>query len=142
MACLLWNLNALSSIADTASRVLSMPVVMQVYAGPLKGGSRAVVFFNRHVISTQYPISNITVTWRDLGYPPGAEATVRDLHAEKDLGTFTHAFTAAVDIHDARMVKVLPKKSDPDFEHWRPWRSAEAQIPSMSLRLSMQHAES
>lgn len=113
---------------------------MQVYASPLKGGSRAVVFFNRHVISTQYPISNITVTWRDLGYPSGAEASVRDLHAEKDLGTFTHAFTAAVDIHDARMVKILPKKNNPDFDHWRPWRTAAADIPGTSLRL--QHTES
>jgi len=84
---------------------------VQVYAGPLKGGSRAVVFFNRHSITTQYPISNVTVTWEQLGYPSDAQATVRDLHAEKDVGVFAEAFTAGVDIHDAVMVKITPLKS-------------------------------
>ena len=123
--------------------VIRLYTAVQVYAGPLKGGSRAVVFFNRHVISTQYPISNITVTWEDLGYPSDAAATVRDLHAEKNLGTFTGSFTAAVDIHDARMVKISPKKSKPEFEHWRPWRT-EADIAIKSdglLQLNSRHTQ-
>ena len=109
--------------------------VMQVYAGPLKGGSRAVVFFNRHVFSSQYPISNITVSWEDLGYPSDTDATVRDLHATKNLGTFSHAFTAAVDIHDARMVKITPKKIRPGYEEWRPWTQHDNRMAGQDLRL-------
>jgi len=92
-----------------------------VYAGPLQGGSRAVVLFNRHAAGTQYPISNITVTWKDLGLDSDAEATVRDLHAEKDLGTFAESFTGAVDIHDARILRVTPRDAKPEYVNWRPW---------------------
>ena len=110
---------------------------VQVYAGPLKGGSRAVVFFNRHSITTQYPISNITVTWEQLGYPAHIEATVRDLHAEKDLGTFHKAFTAGVDIHDAVMVKITPRNGRQEYEDWRRWstRHVDVELPSGSVLL-------
>lgn len=94
---------------------------MQVYAGPLKGGSRAVVLFNRHSITTQYPISNVTVTWEQLGYPSDVKADVRDLHAERTLGTFQYSFTAGVDIHDAVMVKISPQHMKQEYEEWRPW---------------------
>ena len=102
---------------------------MQVYAGPLKGGSRAVVLFNRHSITTQYPISNVTVTWEQLGYPSDAQATVRDLHAEKDVGVFAEAFTTGVDIHDAVMVKITPLKSQQKYEEWRPWPERHTSWP-------------
>ena len=94
---------------------------VQVYAGPLQGGSRAVILFNRHAIGTQYPISNITVTWKDVGFESDVEVTVRDLHAEKDLGTYTKSFTGAVDIHDARMLKLTPQKVKLEHDSWRPW---------------------
>ena len=106
------------------------------------GGSRAVVFFNRHVFSSQYPISNITVTWEDLGYPSDADATVRDLHAEKNLGTFRRAFTAAVDIHDARIVKITPKKVRPGYEEWRPWTQDANREPGQDLRPPTLHTSS
>ncbi|KAK9785608.1 hypothetical protein WJX73_009218 [Symbiochloris irregularis] len=48
--------------------------MMQVYAGPLQDGSRAVVLFNRHIFSTQYPLCKITVTWEQLGYAPETKA--------------------------------------------------------------------
>ena len=60
---------------------------------------------------TQNPISDVTVTWEQLGYPSDAQATVRDLHAEKDVGVFAEAFTAGVNIHDVVMVKITPLKS-------------------------------
>ena len=101
---------------------------MQVYAGPLKGGSRAVVLFNRHVIGTQYPISNITVTWETLGYDPKATARVRDLFAEEDLGTFKGSLTLPVDIHDARMVSIEPVEGTKEHEEWRPWHVNEALV--------------
>ena len=98
---------------------------VQVYAGPLHGGSRAVVLFNRHAIGTQYPISNITVTWRQIGLASDVKATVRDLHAEKDLGTFAKSFTGMVDIHDARMLKVTPHHVKPEYDSWRPWAAED-----------------
>lgn len=98
---------------------------MQVYAGPLHEGSRAVVLFNRHAIGTQYPISNITVTWKQIGFASDVKATVRDLHAEKDLGTYTQSFTGEVDIHDARMLKVTPHHVKPEYDTWRPWAAEE-----------------
>ena len=101
---------------------------MQVYAGPLKGGSRAVVLFNRHVIGTQYPISNITVTWETLGYDSKATARVRDLFAEEDLGTFKGSLTLPVDIHDARMIIIEPVESAKEHEEWRPWHVNEALV--------------
>ena len=39
----------------------------QVYAGPLEDGARAAVLFNRHVDGSQYPLSNVTVRWDDIG---------------------------------------------------------------------------
>ncbi len=109
---------------------------LQVYAGPLQGGGRAVALFNRHAIGTQYPISNITVAWKDVGFDSDVEATVRDLHAEKDLGTFTESFTGAVDIHDARMLRITPHKSTVDYESWRPW-SKENKALHASVRSSL-----
>ena len=79
------------------------------------------MLFNRHTIGTQYPFSNITVFWEDLGYSSDMEATVRDLYAKKDLGRFTGSFTAAVGIHDGLALKIIPKEPNPDFDGWRPW---------------------
>ena len=109
---------------------------LQVYAGPLQGGARAVALFNRHAIGTQYPISNITVAWKDLGFDSDIEASVRDLHAEKDLGTFTESFTGAVDIHDARMLRITPRSSKVDCDSWRPW-SKENKALQASVRSSL-----
>ncbi len=110
--------------------------ILQVYAGPLQGGGRAVALFNRHASGTQYPISNITVAWKDLGFDSDVEATVRDLHAEKDLGTFTEYFTGAVDIHDARMLRITPHKTKEDHKSWRPW-SKENKALQASVRSSL-----
>lgn len=95
-----------------------------------------MVLFNRHAIGTQYPVSNITVTWRQIGFASNVKATVRDLHAEKDLGTFMHSFTGEVDIHDARMLRVTPHHVRPKYDRWRPWGAEEvAEQRSNSLRL-------
>ena len=112
-----------------------MSMDLQVYAGPLNGASRAVVLFNRHAIGTQYPISNITVTWEQVGFDSDVEAIVRDLHAEKDLGTFTESFTGAVDIHDARMLRITPRHVKDEYDNWRPWseenKALQAEVRSM-----------
>ena len=56
----------------------------QVYAGPLEGGARAVVLFNRH--SPDYRYNNMTVTWKQLGYDADEAAVVRDMFLQQDLG--------------------------------------------------------
>ena len=88
---------------------------LQVYAATLEGGARAVVFFNRHVIGTQYPISNITVEWSALGLDAKCDCTVRDLFAQEDLGSFSHSLTLPVDIHDARMVSFFAQSQIQGF---------------------------
>jgi alpha-galactosidase len=60
---------------------------VQVYAGPLKGGARAVVLFNRH--SPDYRYNNMTVTWEQLGYDATEAAVVRDMFLQEDLGEYT-----------------------------------------------------
>lgn len=52
---------------------------------------------------------------------PEEEADVRDLFAEKDLGTFKGAWTGAVDLHDVRMVRVTPKDHGREQQEWQPW---------------------
>ncbi len=53
---------------------------MQVFAGPLAGGARAVVMANFQTTQTQYPMSNVTVYWEQLGLRRDQAATVRDVY--------------------------------------------------------------
>ncbi len=55
------------------------------------------------------------------GMDPEEEADVRDLFAEKNLGTFLGSWTGAVDIHDVRMVRITPKDRREQHQEWRPW---------------------
>ena len=42
----------------------------QVYAGPLAGGARAVVLFNRHTFSNSPSYTqNLIVYWKTIGLP-------------------------------------------------------------------------
>ncbi|MEV6022656.1 ricin-type beta-trefoil lectin domain protein [Streptomyces sp. NPDC052036] len=74
---------------------------LQVYGKVLAGtGNRAVVLLNR-TSSAQ----NITVRWSDLGLT-GASATVRDLWAQRDLGSYATSYTAAVPAGGSVMLRV------------------------------------
>ncbi|MEW2305445.1 ricin-type beta-trefoil lectin domain protein [Streptomyces sp. NPDC006655] len=64
---------------------------LQVYGKVLTGtGNRAVVLLNRTSAA-----ANITVRWSDLGLT-GAAATVRDLWARSNLGSYSTGYTASV----------------------------------------------
>jgi len=76
---------------------------LEVWAGPLSGGSWAVVLFNRSGAS-----ASMTAYWADIGIPAGKQCTVRDLWQHRDLGTFKDAFTADVVSHGVVMVKISP----------------------------------
>ncbi|MEV0739344.1 ricin-type beta-trefoil lectin domain protein [Streptomyces sp. NPDC050549] len=74
---------------------------LQVYGRVLSGtGNRAVVLLNRTSSA-----ANITVRWSDLGLT-GASATVRDLWAQSNLGSYATSFTASVPAGGSVMLKV------------------------------------
>ncbi|MFI5960906.1 ricin-type beta-trefoil lectin domain protein [Streptomyces asoensis] len=73
----------------------------QVYGKVLAGsGKRAVVLLNRTSAA-----QNITVRWSDLGLT-GAFATVRDLWARADVGTYATGYTASVPAGGSVMLTV------------------------------------
>jgi alpha-galactosidase len=75
---------------------------LQVWSKPLAGSNvRAVALFNRGSSSASVPVQ-----WSALGIPTGP-ATVRDLWAHMDLGTFDDGYTASsVPSHGVVMLKV------------------------------------
>jgi len=49
----------------------------------------------------------MSVSWSQIGLPSGA-ATVRDLYAQKDLGSFTNSYMAtSVPTHGIVMLKIV-----------------------------------
>jgi alpha-galactosidase len=88
-------------------RVMASPGAnLQVWSKTLSGtNTRAVALFNRGTSS-----ASVTVQWSALGIPTGA-ATVRDLWAHTDLGSFDDSYTASsVPSHGVVMLKVTSTK--------------------------------
>lgn len=74
---------------------------LQVYGKVLAGtGNRAVVLLNRTSAA-----KDITVRWSDLGLT-GASASVRDLWAQKNLGSYATSYTTSVPAGGSVMLKV------------------------------------
>ena len=73
---------------------------LQVWSKRLNDGSRAVVLFNRSGSS-----ANITANWSNIGLAAGS-ASVRDLWARTDLGSFSNSYTAYVPSHGVVMLKI------------------------------------
>eukprot|EP00884_Botryococcus_braunii_P004825 jgi/Botrbrau1/14343/Bobra.0222s0013.1 len=94
---------------------------LEIFAGPLAGGDRVVALFNRHTIGVQYPISNITVTWKQLGYPPEENARVRDVYSGEDVAVCNSSYTGAVDLHNILLLRISPTGPKPEYDDWRPW---------------------
>ncbi len=85
-------------------RVVATPgTSLEVWSKNMSGtNTRAVALFNRSSAS-----ANIAVQWSQIGIPTGA-ATVRDLWAAKDLGSFTGSYTASsVPSHSVVMLKIV-----------------------------------
>jgi hypothetical protein len=82
---------------------LTVPWELEVWAGPLTGGSQAVVLLNRGDSNDD----QITVKWSDIGFPVDHSANVRDLWARQDIGIFTGSFTSPkIDSHAAMMLNI------------------------------------
>lgn len=80
---------------------------LEMWAGPLTGGSRAVVLFNRGDLDN----TPITVYWSDIDLPLNQPATVRDLWARQDLGTFSNSYTSPdIDPHSVMMLNITLAK--------------------------------
>jgi alpha-galactosidase len=75
----------------------------QVWCKPLGTGfnTKAVALFNTNTIP-----ASMTVNWTNLGLVAGP-ATVRDLWARTDLGTFISSFTTNVPAHGVVLLKVV-----------------------------------
>jgi alpha-galactosidase len=71
----------------------------------LGDGSAAVAFFNRNEKSTRL----IGVSWEALGIHDRRPCLVRDLWAEEDLGEFTRSYSAPVEPHACKLLKVTPR---------------------------------
>lgn len=112
---------------------LTLCLALQIYAGPLAGGARAVVLLNLHTTGGQYLSSNITVTWQQLGLPAHKAAEVRDLYVEQDLGQATGSFTAVVHAHDVRVLRISPV-GGMRGDTWRPWHQPPVVLESARRR--------
>jgi alpha-galactosidase len=74
---------------------------LQVWAKTLSGtNTKAVALLNRSAAT-----ANITVNWSDIGL--SGSATVRDLWARVDRGSFSGSYTASVPSHGIVLVKVV-----------------------------------
>ncbi|MGO8787333.1 MAG: alpha-galactosidase D [Terriglobia bacterium] len=75
---------------------------LQVWAKPMAAsGERALVLLNR--TGRNAPIS---VHWSELGLQPSSKATVRDLWAHKNLGSYTDSYTGNVPADDVVMLMI------------------------------------
>jgi alpha-galactosidase len=72
---------------------------LEVWVKPLADGSKAVGLFNRGEDATQ-----MSVRFRDIGV--GDSVSVRDLWAQKSLGTMKESYSAAVPRHGVVMIRV------------------------------------
>jgi hypothetical protein len=86
----IWNKEDGTVRSNYSGNCLTVQPELEVWAGPLSGGSQAVVLFNRGDGDS----AQITVKWTDIGFPPDHSALVRDLWARKDVGIFTGSYTS------------------------------------------------
>ena len=74
---------------------------LQVWSKTLTGtNTKAVALLNRSAST-----ANMTVNWSDIGL--SGSATVRDLWARADLGSFSGSYTASVPSHGIVLIKVV-----------------------------------
>jgi alpha-galactosidase len=76
---------------------------LEVWSKQLADGGRAVALVNRGAGAAK-----MSVAWKDIGYPDGVSASVRDLWAKKDVGMVKGEYSAEVPSHGVAMVTVKP----------------------------------
>jgi hypothetical protein len=101
----IWTLNETDGAMKPKPRnkYLVVKPELEVWAGPLTGGSQAVVLLNRGDSGSE----EITVKWSDIGFPVDRPATIRDLWAHQHLGVFTGNYTSPkIDPHAVMMLNI------------------------------------
>jgi hypothetical protein len=102
-----WNTTDETMRSKPRGQYLTVKSELEVWAGPLSGGSQAVVLLNRGDSGSE----EITVNWSDIGFPVDRPAVVRDLWARKDVGTFTGNYTSPnIDAHAVMMLNITLNK--------------------------------
>ncbi len=103
----IWNAEDGTLKSESSNECLTVPWELETWAGPLSGGSQAVVLINRSGNGSE----EITVKWSDIGFPPDHPAMVRDLWAHKDIGIFTDHYTSPkIDSHAVMMLNITLTK--------------------------------
>jgi hypothetical protein len=103
----IWNATDETLWAKPRGQYLTVRPEFDIWAGPLSGGSQAVVLLNRGDNDNE----PITVKWSDIGFPVDHSALVRDLWARKDLGIFTGNFTSSnIASHAVMMLNITLTK--------------------------------
>lgn len=78
----------------------------EVWSKPLHDGSVAVLLLNRGEVP-----ADITADWSLVGLPSGSSADVRDVWAQKDIGSHTGSYTgSAVPRHGCELLRITPSK--------------------------------
>jgi hypothetical protein len=102
-----WNETDETLWSKPRGQYLTIKPELEIWAGPLLGGSQAVVLFNRADNGSEA----ITVKWSDIGFPVDHSASVRDLWARKDIGIFTGNYTSPkIDSHAVMMLNITLTK--------------------------------
>ncbi len=103
----IWNATDSTVRSKFNDVCLTVQQELEVWAGPLSGGSQAVVLLNRADSGSE----EITVKWSDIGFPVDHSAVVRDLWARKDIGIFTGDYTSPkIDSHAVMMLNITLTK--------------------------------
>ncbi len=102
-----WNETDKTIRSKPRGQYLTVKPEVEIWAGPLAGGSQAVVLLNLADNGSEA----ITVKWSDIGFPVDHSALVRDLWARKDIGIFTGSYTSPnIDSHAVMMLKITLTK--------------------------------
>ncbi len=102
-----WNSTDGTLRSQGNGECLTFQQELEIWAGPLSGGSQAVVLLNRGESGSE----PITVKWTDIGFPADKAANIRDLWARKDLGSFTGSFTSPnINFHSVMMLNITLTK--------------------------------
>jgi hypothetical protein len=103
----IWNSTDGTVRSQHNGECLTVQQELEIWAGPLLGGSQAVVLLNRGDTSSE----QITVQWTDIGFAATHSANVRDLWVRKDIGIFTGNYTSPkIDPHGVMMLNITLTK--------------------------------
>ena len=104
----IWNETDGTISSKVNGEYLTVKPELEVWAGPLFGGSQAVVLLNGGDSGS----SEITVQWADIGFPVDHAATIRDLMGSIKILAHSQAITQhrTLDSHAVMMFNITLTK--------------------------------